>query len=72
MVKEVNTMRGIPKENLVHIMVSVKATAKIGGLLSDVVSSLIYNNNSVLLQLDAVILLLNVHGLEIFNHFTNY
>lgn len=24
--KEVNTMRGIPKENLVHIMVSVKAT----------------------------------------------
>lgn len=65
-------MRGISKENLVHIMVSVKATAKIGGLLSDVVSSLIYNNNSVLLQLDAVILLLNVHGLEIFNHFTNY
>lgn len=65
-------MRGIPKENLVHIMVSVKATDKNRGLLSDVVSSLIYNNNSVLLQLDAVILLLNVHGLEIFNHFTNY
>lgn len=32
MVKEVNTMRGIPKENLVHIMVSVKATDKNRGV----------------------------------------